>query len=180
MAATGFVDRIKGKTLDIAASLTQFGAGGATFRNGGNIYTNQSASGILSANTTSENTLDTYSLPANSLDVPGRQLSISAFGSFGNTTHSKTVKLYFGSELISSGAQTITTGWSLSMVVQKDAANSQIIGAQNVSGSVHGGCTTQSGAETDTAAITIKVTGQTGTAATGDVVLNGWQITGLN
>jgi hypothetical protein len=182
--ATGFVDRIKGKIIDPAASLTQFGAGGAVFRNGGNIYSNQSASGLGMTSTTSEVVLDSFTLPANSLDVPGRELYIYAFGSTASNTHAKTMKLYFGT----AGGSTSTfvtssvasASWVLQMVVQKDAANSQIISSQAISGTSHSGCTTAAGTMTDTGPITIQVTGQTGTAGANDVTLNGWMITGLN
>lgn len=175
---TGFVSRIKGSELRPSASLNKFGGGGAMFAYSGMIYSNQSASGIGITNTTNEVTLDTYSLPANSLDFVGRGVKITAFGSFGNTTHSKTASVYFGSEKFLTNT-TATTSWVIEVNVLKDAANSQAMGGV-MFGPASVATQYQSGAETDTSAITIKVTGQTQTAATGDVVLNGWSIVGLD
>lgn len=179
--ATGFVNRAKGKELFPASCLTQFGTGGALFRGGGNIYTNQSATGITMTSTTAEVTLDTFSLPASSLDVPGRGISIVAYGTFANNTHAKTAKLYFGTSVtqVVTGNTAAVVPWIIEALVLKDAASSQAVSLQTINGTTHGGCVYTSGSEPDTAAITIKVTGQTGTAGT-DVTLNGWIIQGMD
>jgi hypothetical protein len=186
MAATGFVQRNKGKILYSAATLTQFGVGGATFRGDGNIYSNQKATGIAAlTSTTSEVTLDTFSLPANSLDIPGRAIGIYAFGTYANNNASiKTASVYFGSEKFPA-TTTLTgpIGWAIAVVVQKDAANSQAMNGQTVAGTgatTVNSCLSQSGAEPDTAAITIRVAGQTGVAAANDVVLYGWSVEGFD
>ncbi|HZT90288.1 MAG TPA: hypothetical protein VFA12_20275 [Stellaceae bacterium] len=175
--ANGFIQRFKGKILVPAGSLFQFGKSGATFGASGNIYSKLSAAGLGNGNDTTEDTLDSFSLPANSLDVVGRMLYIYAWGMLANNAHSKTAKLYFGSEVVSTGAQTgANVGWALEMVIAKAGANSQVISGQLITGATHGGVVNQSGTETDTSAITLKVTGQTGTAAANDVTLNGWYV----
>lgn len=181
MVATGFMDRYKGKILCSAGSLGQFGKGGATFGFGGDISVQDSAAGFGNTNDSTEDTLVTYSLPANSLDNTNRCLWIYAFGSLANNAHSKSVKLYFGAEIVSILANvTPNIGWALEFLVMKTGASTQVMSGQAVVGTTHGGCVTLTGAETDTAAIVIKVTGQTGTAAANDVVCNGFIVSAAN
>ena len=180
---TGFIERIKGKILLSAASLGKFGGAGASFGLSGQISAQQSAAGVGNGSDTTEDTLFTYSLPAGSLDVAGRSMLIEAWGSFANNSHSKHARLYFGSEVVDTGANTTTgaIGWYLSIDVVKTGASTQQMTAQLITGTTHGGCTTQAGAETDTAAIVIKVTGQTGTSSSaGDILCNGFSVTALN
>jgi hypothetical protein len=180
---TGFVDRIKGKGISPASYLGNFGIGGATFRGGGNIYQNMSASttGIALTSTTSLVVLDTFSLPANSLDIPGRMICIQAFGLMSGNTHTKTITLTFGSETVAvTNATTTLTSWFLEMTVIKAANNSQVINTQQITGTIHGGTGTQTAAEVDTAAITISVSAQTQTANASEIILSGWFIEGMN
>lgn len=155
------------------------GAGAGSFAPSGNISAQASAAGVGNGADTTEDTLFTFSLPANSLDIVGRTLFITAFGTFANNAHSKHARMYFGSEVVDSGANTTTggIGWVLEMTVIKTGASAQQISSQLVAGTVHGGCTQQAGAETDTAAITLKVTGQTGTSSANDIVCNGFIVT---
>jgi hypothetical protein len=177
---TGFVQRFKGKIFIAIGSLAQFGAGGGSFGFCGNLSCQAGAQG--NGNDTTEDTLFTFSLPANSLDQVGRALQIVAWGSFANNSHSKNARLYFGSEVVGELSNTTTggIGWYLEMNVVKTGSNTQSISSQLIAGTTHGGVTVQAGAETDTAAITVKVTGQTGTAGANDIVCNGLQITAMN
>src|SRR5579871_1169434 len=170
-----------GGTLPSAAKGT-LGSGTGTFGLAVNVNAQFSAAGSANGADTTEDTLFTYSLPANSLDANGRVLEIQAWGSFANNNHSKHARLYFGSEVIDSGANTTTggIGWFLSATVIRTGSKTQSISGQLIAGTTHGGCTTQAGAEDDTAAITIKATGQTGTSAANDILCNGFTVTALN
>jgi hypothetical protein len=141
---------------------TLFGSGGSSFAEAGILTRYQSITGVGNTNDTTEDTLFTFALPANAFDIAGRTLQITAAGSLATNAHSKTAKLYFGSSIVATtGAQ---TGFYSPIV-----------------GTTHGGISLPiAGTETDTAAITIKVTGQTGTAAANDVVLNSLIIEALN
>ncbi len=115
--------------------------------------------------------------------MAGRTLQITASGALANNAHSKTARLYFGASIVATtGAQTgANVGWQLILQVQKVASNSQLGFYSPIVGATHGGISLPlSGTETDTSAIAIKVTGQTGTAAAGDVVLNSLVIEALN
>lgn len=176
--ASGFIQRFKGKALFSTGTLFQFGKAlgtYGTFPAAGNIFEYANATGTGNGNDTTEDTLQSFTLPANAFDAIGRSLWIYAFGSFANNAHSKTAKLYFGSSItLSTGAiTTANIGWALELLVMKSGANAQVASGQLISGTTHGGVTNFTGTETDTAGIVIKVTGQTGTAAANDVVVNG-------
>lgn len=173
--ATGFTQRLKGKIFVPGGSLGQFGHGASSFGLSGNIYEYLANPGTGNGNDTTEDTLGSFTLPPNSFDQAGRMLWLYAFGSFANNAHSKTAKLYFGALALSSGAiTTANIGWALELLVCKTGAGTQIAQGQIINGTTHGGVTLPlAGSETDTAGILIKATGQTGTAAAGDVILNG-------
>jgi len=179
---TGFVSRWKGKVMAVGASLCQFGAGAGQFGFSGNLSKQSSAAGVGNGADSTEDVLFSYSLPPNSLDQVGRQVMIEAWGSFANNTHSKHAQLYFGSELVDSGANTTAggIGWYLLLIVTKTGPSTQTIVGQLIAGTVHGGCTVQSGAETDTSPITIKATGASGSSAAGDILCNALTVTALN
>lgn len=152
--------------------------GGGSLNPNGNIFSFFGSVG--NGADTTEDTLKTFSLPANALDAVGRAIYIYAWGSYANNTNTKAAKLYFGSETVAAATGN-NVGWALEMVVGKSGANAQQINGQLVTGTTHGGTTTQSGAETDTAAITIKVTGQDSTSANANaIVLNGLYINYMN
>lgn len=162
---------------------TAFGSGGSSFLEAGILTRYQSLTGAGNTNDTTEDTLFTFALPANSFDIAGRTLQITASGSLANNAHSKTAKLYFGTSIVATtGAQTgANVGWELQLQVQKVATGSQLGFYSPIIGTTHGGVSLPvAGTEIDTAAITIKVTGQTGTAAAADVVLNSLIIEALN
>jgi hypothetical protein len=170
-----------GGQLPVGATGT-FGGGAATFGLSGDVNVQSSAAGAGNTNDTTEDTLFTYSLPANSLNANNRVVGLYAFGAFANNAHSKHARLYFGSEVIDTGANTTTgaIGWALEALIIRTGSKTQQISGQIVTGTTHGGCTTQAGAEDDTTGITIKVTGQTGTAAANDIVCNGLVVNAAN
>lgn len=151
-----------------------------------------SASGVLTVSTTSAQTaadtnetdLWTYSLPANTLDVNGRTVRVTAYGSYGATANNKTVKLYFGAAVTSDSGTVAANGgnWKFVAEITRTGAATQIASALRVVG----GFATGSGnsltapAETLSGALTIKVTGTNGTAAAGDIVFKGALVELLN
>lgn len=174
---------VPGVGIEPSSMLTYFGSGTQSFADAGVIYRYQSITGTGNGNDTTEDTLTTFSLPASSLDIAGRTLQLTASGSLANNAHSKTARLYFGSSIVATtAAQTgANVGWQLILQVQKVASNSQLGFYSPIIGTTHGGISLPiTGTETDSNAITIKVTGQTGTAAASDVVLNSLVIEALN
>ncbi len=159
-------------------SSTPPSGGGASLNPNGNIFV--FAGSVGNGADTTEDVLKSFSLPANALDVVGRAVYIYAWGTYANNTNTKAAKLYFGATSIAAASGN-NTSWALEMVVIKSAANAQKINSQNITGTTHGGTTSAAGAETDTAAITIKVTGQDTTSANANaIVLNGLYVNFMN
>lgn len=155
----------------------------------GNGGASASPEGVLSVNLTStgntadttEDTLLSYSVPANTLSATGKGVRIKAWGTFAANADTKTVKLYFGSEVIATPtAASNGTNWSLDLLVFKTGASTQAVVGNGVVATTPVTVYSAAGAETDTANITIKVTGQSGTAAANDIVAKGLVVEILN
>lgn len=183
VAAHGFVQRFKGAIFGTSRSLFQFGKSlGSPISPAGVISAQQSAAGIGTGADTTEDTLFTFDLPANALDQAGRGILIEVFGSLANNAHTKTVKVYCGTSVFTAinGTQA-NLGFSARMRVVKTATDIQVSTAEGTLGST--ALTTPipiAGADDDGAAITIKVTGQTATAAANDVLANAMIVSAFN
>lgn len=147
---------------------------------------NSGVSGILATNLTAastgadvtEDVLQTYSLPANTLGTNGQGVRVVCWGSTGASSNNKTIKLYFGASSISTGtyagnAQT----WVLRLLVLRTGAATQIVEGDGVAGTssvtpvaVYNNA---SGTDNLAAAVTIKCTGQNGTASAADITATG-------
>jgi hypothetical protein len=109
-----------------------------------------------------EDNLITYTLPANTLNDTGKGVRITAWGTTANNSNPKTVKLYFGSAILTTALTVSQVGtWRITADVYRTGSSTQDYSAQLL----QGGATTLVDAEggslteTDTAAITIKCTG---------------------
>jgi hypothetical protein len=136
---------------------------------------------------TSEQDLQTFSLPAGTLNTNGQAIRITAAGTFAShASATRTVKLYFGATQL--GLYQAGSGgpfnWIATSTVWMLGATSQyaegrvISGTNNVSGTTQQ--TISSPAETLANAITIKTTGQTTIAQAADVVSNVIMVEVLN
>lgn len=161
-------DTLTNKTL--TDSLHNAGTGTETFRADGIINVDTTA-GSTAANTT-ETTLITYSLPANSLDANGKGVRIRVTGQTANNANTKTVRLYFGTTVLFSNDITTAPNnqsWEFDAVVIRTSATTQKCISRGTVG-VAPQTTTYTGAgETLTSGVTIKVTGQNGTAMASDI-----------
>jgi hypothetical protein len=129
-----------------------------------------------------ETTLQTYTMPAGTLDVVGRKLKIKAWGTTGADANGKTIRLYLGATAIyNSTAMTTNNGsWVLEAEVYKTGANSQSCWATSIFINSIPVTAVQATAIADTAAIIIKVTGQNSVATAADIVCSGMSIEFLN
>lgn len=179
--STGFVQRFKGAIFGTSRSQFLFGAGlGLPITVAGNI--DQQTGAVGNGNDATEDTLFTKILPPNSFNANSRGLFITVFGSLANNAHTKTVKAYFGSGVVYTlyNGTGVGAWWGELMVVRSGSKTQYALG-QSVVGAVHQGISNVlSGVEDDTAAITLKLTGQTATANPSDVVGNVWQVTAFN
>lgn len=147
---------------------------------------NSGVSGILSTSLTAvgtgadvtEDTLHTYSMPAGTLGTNGNGVRVTCWGSTGANGNNKTMKLYFGASSISTGAIAANAQtWFLKLLVLRTGAATQIVQGEGVSGtaSVTPVAVYNNSAGTDNlaAAVTIKCTGQNGTASANDIIATG-------
>ncbi|SRR5260221_9938344 len=154
--------------------LVEAGAvGTGTFSPQGRISSQFSVAGIGNGADLTDDTLFTFSLPANSFDIAGRGVVVEAFGKFAANGNNKTVKIFFGAAVISSGVQVgNNVGWFLRLVLYKQAGNVQIGSGRGQAGAtVFTVPIPINGAEADASPITIKTTGASPTTGAANDVL---------
>ena len=152
----------------------------------GNGASNIRAAGLLTAQLTptgngadtTEDTLQTFSFPANTFDAIGRCIKIEAWGSFAANSDTKTVRVYFGVAFYNStGLTSSGSSWYIWARVCKTGSNTQTSIATGIFANTLPVTNIGSPGQTDTSAITIKVTGQAGTGNASDIVANGMTVT---
>lgn len=159
------------------------GTGTGYFQPMGVLSSQFSVAGIGNTATTSDVTLFSYALPANSLDANGAGVLIEAWGSFAANGNDKRVRLALGASAFSSGTQTgNNVGWQARAVFTRTGASAQIGTGWGQSGATVWTVPTPITPASDTtAAITLAVTGASlTTGAANDVVANGFVVSMLN
>jgi hypothetical protein len=135
------------------------------------------------ANTT-ETTLQTFTLPANALDVVGRGVRIRAWGTLGADANNKILRLYFGaSTTIHPGFGGTTangSAWYFDAEVRKTGSSTQTAFANLIVGFSDIGANVSAPNQTDTSAIVIKVTGQNAAAVANDIVCSAMTVEFIN
>lgn len=125
---------------------------------------------------TTEDTLDTYTLPAGIFQNVGDRIVINAAGSFAASTDTKVVRIRWGG---GSGTVTVTptgntTGqvrWWATVTILKTGSNTQSYGSgANVLNSSNSGTSSGTATATDTNTIGIVLTGQNSTSATANSI----------
>jgi hypothetical protein len=146
---------------------------------------NSGVGGLLNAQTadvattavTTEEILQTYTLPANTLSAAGQSLRITCPWTTGATGNNKTVKLYFGASSIATPAYAgnAQNGRLQLLVMRTGAATQKVFGSGMAgTGSITPVAETYTaGTDNLAAAVTIKCTGTNGTAAASDIVAHG-------
>lgn len=183
---TGFVDRMKGKGMCSSGFLQQIGNSAALSAGGGSINFQSSVAGTGNAADTTADTLYQAIIPARLFDIPGRALWLQACGTVGALSATKTVAFVWGGgSLNQSIVQYTTTNtgtWQFNVLIWKVANNVQgALFQADASGTVatllglaagRSLLQNMAGSETDTNAITMKITGQSSVATANTVVCN--------
>jgi hypothetical protein len=122
-----------------------------------------------------EDTLITYSFPANAFSVTNLGVRITAWGTNANNANNKIIKLYFGTAAIvtSTTAAHVLT-WRAEALVVRTGASTQDALARLTIGLAINTHTFTAITQTDTSAITIKMTGEG--VADNDIVCEGMLI----
>jgi hypothetical protein len=125
---------------------------------------------------TVETTLGEYIIPANTVDI-NNKLKIKAFGNTAGNTNIKTIKLYLGNDVIG-----LITGaingqmWDIESEVLLVNLTSQLICTKHTQGATSHWCSNYLTGGIFTSPLTIKLTGQNGTAVAADIQLVGMSI----
>lgn len=133
---------------------------------------------------TAEQTLGTYSLPANALDVVGRTVRVTASFKHGANTNNVTPKLYLGTPALATAVNATSGGAAavISVTAMKTGASAQSYHAWGIGGALGVVPVTAVGTatDTDTAPIVIKATCTDGTDSAGDCILETMLVEYLN
>lgn len=124
--------------------------------------------------TTAETTLQQYTLPGGSLTTAGDSVRVSCWGTTATNSNNKTMKLYFGSTVITTPtAATSNKGWRLQMTVLRRTATTQAVDSFGLVDTTSVTPVNADGAETLASGVLIKCTGTNGTASAGDITAQG-------
>jgi hypothetical protein len=134
---------------------------------------NFGVNGRLSANvtavgttTTVEQTLMTYSLPANRLATDGDAVRVVCWGQTFANNNSKTIKLYFGNSVVSTASLASDLSpngkkWQLEMIAMRSGAATQMVTGRATVDLTVPVVYTNEGTDALTSAVTVKCTGTT-------------------
>jgi hypothetical protein len=121
------------------------------------------ATGTLVGNgaDTTEDTLQSYTLPAGALANVGDRIRITAGGTFAGSTDSKVARVRFGpsASQASNGTSASATSWEITYDILKTGSNTQTTNSKGLTNNSAITVTSGLATVTDTAAITITVTG---------------------
>ena len=168
-------DTMSNKTLTDA--LHNAGGGSETYRANGHISIQTTA--VSTTAITTEETLQTYSLPANSLSANGYGVRLKAWGMVAANANGKVVRLYFGNTIVASNAVSSApngVAWLLEAEIWRTGASTQDSLGKGAFGSVAQSVSFTTPTEDTTGAITVKVTGQNGSATAADITGEGMSV----
>ncbi len=137
---------------------------------------NAQTAAVATATGTSEQTLQTYTMPANQLASAGQAVRIRCWGTTGANGNSKTRKLYFGASVITTATEAANAqNWVLELVVMRTGAATQSVSGTGLAGTA--GVTPLSyinqGTDNLAASVLIKCTGTDATSSASDITANG-------
>lgn len=169
-----------GDTLDVDGIAVGAGTGSSTFSPEGVIHVD--VTGLGNGADTTEDVIATWSLPANTLTAGTKGLRVRAWFHCASNADNKTMKLYFGSSVITTPtAATNNKNAYLELDIYRTGSSTQsVFGRGLVDTTSVTPYHNTSSAETDTAAITIKASGTAGTGNANDIVCDAFIVEMLN
>lgn len=139
---------------------------------GGSLSTNITTKSSSATNT--NQTLASYTIPANTLASAGHGVTVTAFGRNGGNAAPKTVTLTIGGVSIGTGALTQSgSTWILNGRTTRVSSDNQRVLFSGQVGTVLVAPSSTTDTSTDTGTIGITVTGLDASAATGNIVFDG-------
>lgn len=146
------------------------GTGSGTFLPEG--FLNKDSGSASTTAVVTEEDLLTYTLPANTLSANGKGVRITAAGITAGNANVKTIRLYFGTSVVMSNDITTAPNnlaWKFQSIVLRNAATTQEHISEGIVATANQTTIYGALAATVTGAITIKITGQNGTASAADI-----------
>lgn len=143
-----------------------------TAMSGNNVLSAPNHSDVGTDANTNEKTLKTYTLPANTFLPDQSQIVIEARGYVGADGNTKTINVYFGSQVVGSWVTTVNNNqFKLICTVTRNSVTTQFGDAQIIaSGGTCASFANTSLTQDLSTDITLSITGQNGTAIADDVV----------
>lgn len=146
------------------------------------LYSNPANGGNGADNT--EDTIFSYSMPANTMAASGDKLRIRAHCQWANNADTKTTNIYFGATKIAfmGAGTTANYAGNFDLLVNKIGSNSQTENGTLLESTINSTAVASTGSyvstssETDTSIIIVKITGQSGSSVANDVVCNQFTI----
>jgi hypothetical protein len=131
---------------------------------------------------TGETDLHTYSIPAGHFNVTKKGIRFTVWGDFAANANVKTLRLKFGAAPVTIVLNPTTgspngTAFAIEVLIYRTGANTQVIAVKGsrVGIAFEAAAIVTAGAETEANALTLKLTGQSGTASN-DINLRGSMI----
>lgn len=148
-----------------------YGGGGSS--TGTLLYSNTTSVGTDAD--TSEKTLMTYTLPANSLDANGEGIHVRVWGYYASNSNNKTIRLKYGSSTAVTGGPGAynNTTWTIDSYFIRDTASNNRTSNVLANNSTTFSHNRPTNTEDTSADITIVLTGQNGTASANDIICEG-------
>ncbi len=137
---------------------------------------NAQTAAVATGTGTAEQTLQTYTMPANQLASAGQAVRVRCWGTTGANGNNKTRKLYFGASVITTATEAANAqNWVLELVIMRTGAATQSVSGTGLAGTA--GVTPLSyvnqGTDNLAASVVIKCTGTDGTSSASDITANG-------
>lgn len=130
-----------------------------------NIFSYQSGTGTGNGADLTEDTLQSFTLPAGQLLNVGDRIHVTAGGTLGATTDTKVIRLKLGSSGSVCGIQSTTAGqtaWAMICDIIKTSSNNQLISGLTMNTNAAAG-TNVTLNQTDTGTLALVITGQNST-----------------
>ena len=153
----------------MSEGLTKYHLGGSADEDvdvGGVVFRDSTAVGNVGSG---EDDLMTYTMPADLLDVDGKAVRVTAWGS-GNVTDNITLKYHIGTTEGSLNSGSTTGRWHVTIIIQRTGATAQVASAHYIKATATPFIDQRAPAETLSGTVVIKFTGENTSDTTNDAV----------
>ena len=138
---------------------------------------NSQPTAVAGSATSAEQTFFTYTLPAAAIASAGQGIRVYCWGGTGATATNKTMKLYFGNQVVATpAAATNNKGWLLEQVVYTRSATRQAFMGKGTVDTTAVAIVASDATETLASGVVIKCTGIQASAVAHEIVASGFLV----